>query len=76
VVNLITIPKKSIAALLLAFLASAMLPACSSDLEEAPPSEAGQSQSQWGGTGNQGENDAVRDEICDEADLGPGNCPE
>jgi hypothetical protein len=35
--NLIELLKKSIAVLILAFLASAMLSACSSDEEEAPP---------------------------------------
>ena len=34
-INLANLRRKSIAALLLAFMASAMLPACSSDEEEA-----------------------------------------
>lgn len=37
--NLIELHKKSIAVLMLAFLATAMLTACSSDSEEAPPPE-------------------------------------
>ena len=52
--------KKHLIALLLAFMAVAMLPACSTTEEEPPPEETGMS----------------KDEICDEADAGTTGCPE
>ncbi len=51
--------RNTLAALILALMALAMLPACSTTEEEPPPEETG----------------PTKDEICDEADAGTTECP-
>jgi len=52
--------RNTLATMILALMALAMLPACSTTEEEPPPEETG----------------TTKDEICDEADAGATGCPE
>ena len=73
---MVTVLRRFVVAMLSAFTVMATLSACSSASLEVPPAEQAQIPSHWAASGSREEADPMKDEICDEADLGPGECPD